>query len=271
MQIEDLPYPVYCEGSPDYLGVLFSVDLDQVEADDPLHFTVRGKFDLQNPDIANMIAAGTAGFGLLIECDQTDYYELRPCTLRFQENLIKAYFSDIVTITPVIYAIEEIQHYRNADLIDELKDQDITIPEGGIIAADGDIELTITRSQPQTVEAICKFVVAPDSGYNIDGESIIIYIPEEVSNRHKKMTKNQKIEVTSIYFPPVLQDIIAEYFCNGNTDYSDRKWYNAIRDAITVRNIDTVKTGPYQIMMWIIGDLLAEGVGYIPVAEEVSS
>lgn len=270
MQIEDLPYPVYCEGSPDYYGVLFSVDMDQVEADDPLHFSIRGKFNIQNQDIAYLISEGKAGFGLLIECDQTDYYELRPCAMRFQENLIKAYFSDLVTITPVIYAIQEIQHYRNADMIDELNSQDITIPEGGIIAADAELELTITRSQPQTVESICKFKPSDQPGYDIEGDSIILYIPKNDYEKYRTMGKNQKIEVTSIYFPPVLLSIIDEQFCKGKSDYTDRKWYAAIKDSLNARFINPMDNDPYIIVMEIIGELLSEGVSFIPTMEAKS-
>ena len=270
MQIENLPYPVYCEGSPDYFGVLFSVDMDQAEAKDPLHFAIRGRFDIQNQDIKQIIDSGYAGFGLLIECNQTDYYELRPCAEFFHEKIIKAYFSGIVTITPVIYAKKEIVHYLNDDLIDELREQDITIPEGGIIAADAELELSITRSLPQTVESICKFRPSEVQDYDIEGDSIIISIPPEVYGRYKKMTRNQKIEVTSIYFPSVLLDIIYEHFYAEGSDYKNHKWYGAINDALTARGIDPAENSPYDSMSVILGGLLSEGVGYIQLAEEVN-
>ena len=270
MQIEDLPYPVYCEGSPDYIGVVFSVDLEQVESDDPLHFTIQGRFNIQNYDIRAMIEKGDAGFGLLIECSQTDYYEFRPCTARFRENLIKAYFADVVTISPVIYAKREIPRFYNADLIEELKKQYITMPEGAIIAADGEIELTITRSQPQTVESICKLRPAITPGYDIEGDTIILQVPEEVYQKYRKMTKNQKIEVTSIYFPAVLQSIISNNFVENTSEYADRRWYGAIKDALYARGIDPRGQDPYIIMMAVIGDLMTEGVSFIPIQESES-
>ena len=99
---------------------------------------------------------------------------------------------------------------------------------------------------------------------------IILNIPEGVYNRYKKMTKNQKIEVTSIYFPSVLLSIINEQFCGGGSEYTDRKWYGAIRDSIDNRGIIPSDNDPYIVTMAIIGDLLTEGVGYIPVVEEVN-
>ena len=267
MQIEDLPYPVYCYGSPDYTGVLFSVDLDQIESDDPLYFKIRGKFDIQNKDIMELIMKGDACFGLLIECDYTDYRELRPCTSRFEEKLIKAYFSELVTVTPVIYAVRDIVHYTNSELIVEMASLDITLPEGAIIAADGELELNITRSQPQTVESICKIKPDVRSGYDIDGDSIILFVPQEVFDRYIKMTKNQKIQVTSMYFPPVLQSIIYNIFAEGVREYSDRKWYGSIKDTLSNKGIDPTEEDPYNVMMEVLKELLVEGASYIPIQE----
>ncbi len=264
MQIEDLPYPVCTEGSPDYLGALFFVNFEQTESEDPLHFAVRGEFNVQNEDLMGLIDSGKAGFGLFIECAQTDYYELRPCAKSFKENLIKAYFSDSVTITPVIYSLEEIEHYTNRDLIDELREQDITIPEGAVLAADSELIVTITRSQPQTVEAICKLKPSENPGYyDLEGDSILLYVPREVYDKYSKMTRNQKIQVTSIYFPPVLESILSNIFIDDMKEYADRMWYGSIQQALESRGINPQDYDAYQVMMSILGDFLIEGVMFI--------
>ena len=269
MQIENMPYPVYCEGSPDYMGVLFSVDLDQTESDSPLYFAVRGKFEIQNEDIMKLIIEEKAGFGLFIECDQTDYYELRPCCRTFEEKIIKAYFANVATITPVIYAKTEIEHYTNGHLIDELQEQDITIPKGGIIAADGELELNISRSQPQTVDAICKLRSGEISGYDIEGDSIILDIPAPVYEKYSKMNRNQKVQVTAMYFPPVLQNIIQSVFIDeyNRENYRNCSWFEAIDQTLKNRNIDVKRNDPYVSMMAILGDLLVDGVSLMQTGE----
>ncbi len=183
--------------------------------------------------------------------------------MKFEESFIKAYFSETVVITPVIYATEEIENYRNSDLIEELQMQEITIPEGAVMAADKELILTITRSQLQTVGSICKFKPGDYPSYDLEGDSIVLTIPREVFDRYSKMTRNQKIQITSMYFPPVLENIIDTVFAEGFNEYSDRKWYDAIKKSLELKNINPSDNDAYVAMMAVLGDLLVEGSMYV--------
>ncbi len=265
MQIEKCPYPVYADGSPDYKDFTFSVDIDMTASDDPLYFAVKGEFKILNIGIKKLVNFGTAGCGLMVECDSTDYRELRPCSETFLEKFPKASFTGIVRITPVVYAKKDVEHYQNDSLAEEINSLDITIPEGGIIAADRELELSFSRSLPQAVDSICKFMPGDTADADFESDSIIIYIPRDVYKRYIRMTKNQKTIVTSMYFPPVLVNIIIAFFANAEEGYSHCKWYQAIKESMDRNHVDLGSCSAYAAMMAILGDLYVESTNYIPI------
>ncbi|MBE6514963.1 MAG: hypothetical protein E7Z69_08090 [Thermoplasmata archaeon] len=265
MQIESQLYPICYSDSSYYLGARFYTEIDHLKSENPLYFGVYGKFQIDNEGLKRLVEEGRGGYGLMVECPQTDFYELRPCAEMFREEFVKAYFTGLVTITPILYAKETIEHFSNEDLVEELKSTDITIPKYGILAIDSELQITVKREMPQTVDSLCKFRPADtrEPYYDAEGDSIVVSIPYNTYTMYCGMSKSQKVEFTAIYFPPVLVSVIQKYFTEGGEEYVDRKWYQAISEAMSSYGVDPSKDDPYLIMSALIGGLLDEGATFI--------
>ena len=261
MKADRLPYPVYATDSPDYSCILFNAD---VEAEnDALFIDVIGEFRLMDETILNMIESGAAYYGLFIECPDTDHKCVKRCARKFKEKIIKAEVADHITVTPVILASRDVVDYRHESLTEDYQGVPISIPEGGIIAFDDEAEITLSRGTPQTVESICKFRMSSKGlYYDVRGDSIEIFLPEEVFASYKKMNRQERLILTSIYFPPVLTQIVQDVYYDNifdRNELSGKHWYMAIENAVASYNIDFEKECAYTASMGMIEGLLRDG------------
>lgn len=263
MQIKRLPYPLYGKDSPDYYGTFF--DCDAETFDESLHIVFKGQFKLEDPDMKKYLDEDLASFGLLIECPATKYRELRFSPQYFEERLIKANLTNIVKITPVIVAKSEIRNFHHSQLVEDFKSVNITIPEGGLMAFDDEYEIIISRNTPESVGSICRFRKSDVKElYDFDEDAINIYLSDEVYDLYKKFDKTEKTIFTSIYFPPVLADIIQNEFIDDNSgEHSNHRWYTAIENAILNRGLDVGSKGALTTAISLIGELMEEGAQYI--------
>ena len=272
MRADRLPYPVYAQDSPDYTCILFNAD---VEAEnDGLFIDVIGEFRLMDETILELIDSGVAYYALFIECPGTDYKNVKRCARKFKETIIKAEVSDRITVTPVILAARDIERYSHESLTEDYQGVPISIPEGGIIAFDDEAEITLSRGTPQTVESICRFRLSSGSlYYEATGDSIEIFLPEEVFASYKKMTRQERLILTSIYFPPVLTQIVQDVYYDRIYDegeLSGRHWYMAVENAIASYGINMEKENAYSASMAMIEGLLRDGAETVTLFKEAN-
>ena len=98
--------------------------------------------------------------------------------------------------------------------------------------------------------------------YDTQKDSIDIYLPEEIFASYKKMNRQERLILTSIYFPPVLTQIIQDVYYDHTferNELSGKHWYIAIENAVASYNIDFEKGCAYVVSMNIIEGLLRDG------------
>ena len=272
MQIKRQTYPLYYKETPDYLETFFDVNIDTCDSKDALHITLIGDFILNDPDLKKYIDSNQAKYALMVDCPTTNYKQLINCSEHFKETLIKANLNDIVTITPMIIAIEDIVGFTHNSLSKDYKGAPITIPNGGIIALDDEFEIMIERGTPRVIESICKFRSGEDYGlYDYDNDSINIYVSEEIYSNYKSMNRYQRSIMTAMYFPPIFQDIIQRMYIEKDPDmdvFENSRWAISISDAIEGRGIVPKEEGSYNTMMAILGAMLDENSLNITQTEE---
>lgn len=261
MDVDRLPYPIYAKDSPDYSSILLNTEIEAVN--NGLFIDIIGEFRLMDDTLIALIDSGMAYYALFIECSGTDYKSVKKCARKFKENIIKAEVINRITVTPVILAAKEITDYSHEALTEDYRNTSITIPEGGIIAFDDEIEIMLNRGTPQTVESICKFRMSSGNlYYDADGDSIDIYLPEQIFASYKKMNRQERLVLTSIYFPPVLTQIIQDIYYDKSYDDDElngKKWYLAIENARESYGIDLEKETAYSTSIGMIEGLLRDG------------
>lgn len=267
MRYDHLPYPVYAEDSPDYTTCLFNVDVNaQING---YYIDLVGEFRLMDDILNHLVDSGDASFALLIECLYTDHREVKRCSPKFKETIMLAKVANRVTVTPMIIANKDIIDYTHDCLNRDYMGIGVTVPQGAVMAFDDEVEITINRGTPKTVESVCKFKLSDrELYYDINGDSIDIFLPEEVFSAYKRMNRQERLVLSSIYFPPVLVQIVQDVYIDSIYDHDEldgRHWFTAINNALDSYNIDPSNLSAYPIAMELIGGLLRDGATTVPM------
>lgn len=263
--MSDYPYPKLRKDLDDYTASLFNCDMTATESG--LSIIVRGKFELLDDGIEELIEEGNAEYCLLIQCDATKTNKCIPVKMeekQFMYKLTKVEYTGEVEITPGVIMLQEIKGYSNDGLNPDYDDAFIVLPRGALIAEAEKSVIKLFRESTLPGGSICDFVIGKDFNYSETGDKIAISVPREIfecSNALRSLECSQIF--TSMYVFPVIQDIIQRYWFDSPESFSNR-WFITLQDMITTLYPDGIeKTTAYGIATELLQEMLFESSRYL--------
>ncbi len=253
-------YPVMTDGGDCYVKntVVWS-DLDKEISGSSLQISVFCQFEDER--IQNLVDEGRARPYALVYCSRTDYRELFDIT-EHEFSIDSSKIAGTINVELSIIALEVIDCSLIGDLSGDYDGLSVSVPKFGYISK-SDYSFSVSRELEPDSISICKFVKdnADRPWYDTDADFITIHLPEDLYIKLDTMPPEHKSIYTSIYFPPVLVDLISQYWMDSEALAQPYKWYEVIEKSIESnypgQDLSEQDVSAYEVMTTIIDSLVA--------------
>ncbi len=254
-------YPVMTDSSDCYVRntVIWS-DLDQEILGSDLVIHVLYQFDDER--ITNLVNSGLAKLYALVYCPRTDYREI----FEIQEHDISidsGKLGGTVNVELSLIALEEIDCSMIGDLSDDYSGLAVSVPKNGYISK-CDFSFILDRQLEPDSMSICKFAKDGDVDrpyYDAMSDFIMIFLPEDLYYKFVTLSPDDQMIFTSLYFPPILVDLIAQYWKSKDAVPPQSLWYDVISKAIDTKypgqDLSSPTISAYEIMVSILDPLIS--------------
>ncbi|KKD55227.1 MULTISPECIES: hypothetical protein [Paenibacillus] len=251
MQIKHryFPHPVLCSFFNGYGEHTYEVELKSEAEGDFYRF--EAIFKTTSQTLKRMIQQNQACYLLHFECGPTRYRKVFTSNDETLTFIISAYqLENQVDVCPAISAIKDIDKFASDEFDEAYGEEPFSINRGDILAVAEPKSLIIVKKKDslRPVSSVFMFERSPDSSnpidFNLDGDKVIIYLPEKEFNNLSLLNSNNKVFAplySLMTVVPVLANIIE--FIKSSKDseiepLQNKKWYAVIMNAIKKKNIN---------------------------------
>lgn len=270
------PHPVltYFDDSID--GV-FEIEEDSFETildADKEHYTISGRFMLDNVDIIELIDEQKAAYVLHLECGKTRYRQpFHFFENRFSFKVPSDLLDGKVEMQPAVIVKTPIQNYKNSKAHEDFLDAEFDLRIGELLAVTYPMEFTVTKSLDSLRNIPSIFSISKNPQYDDvpmevnfdDNTRIRIYLSEENYRRYKitsQQSVNEPILASMILLPALIQ--LFNYFAQGTEHFEDTQWFPAIQRRVKEcgYTFETIswENKALELAHKVIGDALTNGL-----------
>lgn len=225
------PYPVMTEDGDCYLrNTVHWSELDKEISDTGLIIHTFCQFDDER--IQALVDSGRARPYALVSCPRTDYRELFDLESH-DPSVDSSRIGGTVNVELSVIALEDIDCSEIGDLSDDYAGLSVSVPKFGYVSK-CDYSFTVSRDLEPDSISICQFVTDDSDRpwYDVDSDFITIHLPEELFIKFSTMPPEHKPIYTSIYFSPVLVDLISRFWIDSEALPQPYKWYDVINRTL---------------------------------------
>ncbi|EIM05909.1 hypothetical protein A1A1_13847 [Planococcus antarcticus DSM 14505] len=271
------PYPVLTYFDDAIEGSYVIEELSATLDADKKHYTIQGKFVLNNEDIQELINQRKAIFILHFECSKTRYRKpYQFFSNNFEIKISTSMLDGSVEMQPVIISKEAVLDYANSQAHKDYEGLATTINVGEILAVAEPCEFMANKSQDSlknfpSIFSISKNVQNPNKSMDLSTESdqkIRILLSEQNYKFYKASVNNsinEPILASMILFPAILN--LLRDFEYGTKDLEDTDWFPAIKRRVEEcgYNFDDItwEKEALEIAQQVIGDPLTKGLNLL--------
>ncbi|WP_105979386.1 hypothetical protein [Bacillus paralicheniformis] len=268
------PHPVLTFFDDNIDGT-FEIEEISVELDvDKTHYTVSGKFLLDNADIIKLIDDYKAAYVLHLECGKTRFRKPFHFTERFFSFKVASDLLDgKIEMQPAVIVKTPIPNYQNDKSHKDFSNSLFDLRIGELLAVSYPMEFTVTKSLDSLRNFPSIFSVSKNTKYSDnpievnfeDSNRIRIYLSEK-NYRYYKITSQQSANepiLASMILLPVLVQLF-NYFAQDMEHFEDAQWLPAIQKRVnecgyTFEDINW-ESESIQVAHKVIGDALSNGL-----------
>ncbi|WP_145028451.1 hypothetical protein [Paenibacillus sp. Y412MC10] len=251
MQIKHryFPHPVLCDFFNGFGEHTYEVELKYETEGNFYRF--EATFRTTSQTLKQMIYQKQACYLLHFECGPTRYRKVFTTYDKTMTFIIPAHqLESQVDLCPAIAAIKDIDKYASEEFDEAYGNDPFSVSRGDILAIAEPKSLIIVKRKDslRPVSSVFMFERSPDNSspidFNLDGDKVIIYLPEDEFNSLSLLNANNKA-LAPLYslmaVVPVLTNIIEIIKSSKDSDtetLQNKNWYVVIINAIKKRNIN---------------------------------
>jgi hypothetical protein len=231
------PYPVLAPGSDDFTGG--AVTLENAAADAaPERYSIRFRFEVTHPDIAEMIATGVAVAAVVVECRQNLYRRSHAVAIGPNEMQIPAdELRGQVQVTPVVSAARKLSNYSPRFLNPDYSGMALEVPQHGLLAFGPNLEFIAEprADRLRKISSIMRVIQTPEPGttmkVNIDGPRIHVEVSAELFRLYQSVATSRQATavLASMLVLPVLVDVFHRIKGAETEGLEDLRWFQVVR------------------------------------------
>jgi hypothetical protein len=235
MKISNLtrfPHPVLSVETGDFVDGAFSIDLTVEESLDVSQVAVLYSVTLSEPSLAEGVAQGRLGVGVLASCPDTYLSELVPLGLApGKVSFEPGTLIGRVVLQPVIWAKGALSKFELPNTHPEFGTEYWTFEAGAVLGLGEERILNVGREKLAQVETIFSLVEAPTLSDNtlsllLDAEKVQILVATNIYqklNQMRGIANGPPVLLNSVYLPAVMQ-VLAE-LTEEASGYEGRRWH----------------------------------------------
>ena len=226
------PHPVLSTETGDFLDGTFSIDLTIEESLQMSQVAVVYSVTLSEPSLAEGVAQGRLGIGVLASCLDTYFSELIPFGLAPGKVTFEpGSLIGRVILQPVIWAKSALSKFELPNAHPEFGAVEWTFESGDVLGLGEERVLNVGREKLAQVETIFSLVEAPalsdDSlALLLDTEKVQILVATNIYqklNQMRGIANGPPVLLNSVYLPAVMQ-VLAE-LTEDASGYEGRRWH----------------------------------------------
>lgn len=246
------PHPVlesqFNKKDDDFNNSFFDVDINHELNEDQTLLRLEVNFELENDTLKTLINNKKAVFALLIICDSTftrkavhthKYHD----QFEFDLNTL----NQTVVISPFIIADEDIDFYKNEDLIEPLKNYSFKVQRGDLLAIGMSYECYLEKDPLIEIGSIFEFNQTDKKSdhilsFNPNDQKIIIYLAPNLFDKLNSFSGIKVISpilISMFLVPAVIHSL--ETIVNLDEAelliYKDYSWYRTLENKLIKNNL----------------------------------
>ncbi|HWJ78237.1 MAG TPA: hypothetical protein VNR61_09160 [Niallia sp.] len=235
------PYPVLSTENDNYKNSRFETTIEAQKSFGQLNINL--KCDLQDSNIAQLIAEEKARFALHIECPQTSFRQIFQSDIpKISASIPNKQLRGKVDVHPFVLVNKRIENYNNPSLNDFYKGLPIIFEKGNILALGEAVEITLLEEDEESLNlpsivTIRRSESAKDMLVSLNSPQIIIELPKHVYNNYAQNADSRlKDTILSVVILPCLIDVFYA-LKEDSADYSEYKWYQVLEQIFKKNNV----------------------------------
>lgn len=226
------PHPVLTPWSDDFLEGHFSLSLGVEEAPARSMVTLKHSMELDQPEVLELISAGTAAVGVYVSCRDTYYSRLVPLgkddgSIAFQPGEL----AGRVIVRPMIWARERISAFPLSVCHPEFGDSPADFDRGTVLALDHEIIINVGLDKLAQIETIFTIALSEtlDPGMmavELESEKIRILVAPDIHstvNEMRGLKAGRPIVVNTVYLPAIMQ--VLDILRDNSDAYDGKRWH----------------------------------------------
>lgn len=270
MKLEDrfYPYPLLTEARDDYKEKSFSADINITNVNKS--YQIDASFQIDEPQIKNLIDLGRASYSLFILNEETRYRKIEST---FQPNIsltIKAsMLTGKVTIIPIVVANSNINDFESPNFNDDYKGYCFSIKKGNTLAIAPSYEFdavqnkddlkqipsifTVVRSMDKNLKTMQVDLMSPRIAIKLDKDTFKVYNELRLNPSMAKLLSTLIILPSLVY---VLQIIFKVDVDSELNEFEGLTWYKVIESKLNSLNYSKENWPTYEQDVIEIAQLL---------------
>ena len=263
------PYPVMTDGSDCYLKntVVWSGFEKEISGSD---LTIRVLHQFDDERIQALVDSGLAKPLVLVCCPRTDYRQLFDIS-EHEIVIDSGRVAGSVNVELSLIATEDIDCSQIGDLSEDYSGLSVSVPRNGYISK-CDYVFSIDRELEPDSKSICKFIKDDNVvrvTYDDCSDFILIRLPGDLYYKFMTLTPDAQSIYTSIFFPPVLVDLIGRYWKDKDAVPPQFLWYDVINKTIETKypgcDLSSPEYSAHDIMESILDSLIVTAANKVSV------
>ena len=236
-----IPYPVLTPSNDDYNSSRFELLVNEPVRSGGM-LNIPFELEVSSGSLKELISKSKAQYVIQTSCIKTVARGTYNTFLNADTLVLSdGDYSDTLTLTPYILAVDEISNFKSDEHTPEWRlyhPEGFEIEEAGILAVGNDVEITLS---PDSIGSVIDLVAMPRVegmfDVDLDGEHIVISVSMEDKQRIDVMRKQSERELAhAALFPGLYLHAITSAI-QAVSDYEDRRWAQTILNQLEDKGI----------------------------------